>query len=721
MSPSKPRANRANQPNLRPIADAVRLACAAVFIGNLAAPVAYAQVSTTDPKNTNTSSTKDVTLPAVTVTADTEQERLVTQLRSATVGKSSVSIQDTPFSLSAIEVEQAKEMGAKNVQDALLYSAGVYSGQYGFDTRGDWTAIRGLTPTVYIDGLRSLYGYYNNVRPEIYTLDRIEVLKGPSSALYGQAELGGIINAVSKRPQKTASKEIEVQLGSHDRKQIATDLTGPLTKDGEFLYRLVALKRDSGTQVDFVNDDALVIMPSVTWKPSADTSLTMQYIHQQNDSKVSAQFLPTKGTLEPAPLGPIPTNRFVGEPGWDRYDVQKNELSLFWDQQLSATWKLAASVRKTDSSSVTREHWPTIGAVPDDEGNITRSIHTADRKTDVLASDVRVEGIAKLGPTKHTVAFGIDYQNALWEEFNYTFANAAGTFNLYNPVYGFVDTAALDFSDQDDNKIIQTGVYVMDHMEWGPWVVSGAVRNDRSTNTVLAVDGPDKVVQNTETTGRLGLMYRFANGASPYVSKSTAFVPNLGTDGAGGYLAPTTGEQTEAGVKYLSASGNTSAALAWFDIEQKNRIISGVTPGGAEQVGSTIDGWELEVRHRMGSLEVLANYTTLDAVNDVTKQRLPFVAEKTASAWAQYQFATGWRTGIGSRYVGATVGRGELPVVPSVTLYDAMVGYTTGPWDFMLNIQNAADKEYVSWCRGQGLDCGYGERRNVLLTANYNF
>lgn len=713
----------ANPPTLRPLLVAVHLASAAMF-GTFTAPfIAHAQTTSSEIKNTEVNGATAVTLPSITVSTDSGNDRLVTQGRAATVGKSSVSIQDTPFSLSVIDVKQAKEAGAKNVQDILLYSAGVYAGQYGFDTRGDWASIRGLSPSTYIDGLRSIYGSYNNVRSEIYTLDRVEVLKGPSSVLYGQADLGGIVNVVTKRPQKTAAREIEVQYGSHDRKQIAADLTGPINETGELLYRIVALKRDSGTQVDYVNDDALVFMPSLTWRPNKDTSLTVQYLHQENNSKVSSQFLPSKGTINPAPLGRITSSRFAGEPGWDRYDTEKDEVSLFWDQQLTSAWKLAASVRQTNSSSVTKEIYTRVGAVPDDAGNIARTATSADRNTDVLASDMRLEGILNFGPTKHTVAVGVDYQNAFWEESNYMSVTLPGTFNVYNPVYGLVNPAALPTGDRADNKIVQTGVYAMDHMEWGPWVVSGAVRHDSARNTLLPVVGANTVARNTETTGRLGLMYRFENGISPYISKSTAFSPNLGNDGtaAAGILKPTTGEQKEAGVKYLSASGKTSATFAWFDIEQKNRVANGATPGGVEQVGAKTDGWELALRQRIGQLELLANYTSLEAINNVTKQRLSSVPEKTASAWAQYLFSSGWRTGLGGRYVGNVTGSGGAPVVPSVTMIDAMLGYTTGRWNLVLSIQNATDKEYISWCRGVGQDCGYGERRNVMLSANYKF
>ncbi len=700
----------------RPIALAVRIACASLIASQaLGFTSVHAQVSATDKESST------ATLPEVKVNAAPDaNDGFITQTRKATVGKSRASIQDTPYSMTVIDAKQAAETGAASIESALLYSAGVYAGRYGFDTRGDWAAIRGLTPSAYIDGLRGIYGFYNNVRPEMYTLDRVEVAKGPSSALYGQAELGGIVNAVSKLPQSTPAREIEVQVGSYNRKQVGLDMTGPVNEDGTLLYRLVSLVRDSDTQVDYVNDDARVLMPSLTWRPNADTSVTVLYVHQENDSKVSSQFLPSAGTLTPGSLGYIPSNRFAGEPGWDRYDTRKDELSLLVDQRLNETWKTKVNLRKTNTSSITREIYTKVGQVADGSGNITRTITSADRDTYVLASDVRLEGDLRFGPTRHQVTVGWDYQNALWREYNYISQDFTAI-NIYNPVYGVANPwAVASTNNRAHNKIIQNGVYLTDHMEWKQWVVSAALRRDDATNQIIGGATPT-TAKNTATTGQLGVMYRFANGVSPYVNSSEAFVPNTGTDGAGGYLKPTTGTQHEAGVKYLAPSGNTSVAVAAFDIKQMNRVVAGATPGGVEQVGSVIEGWEIEAKHRIKSLEIHGNYTRMSAISDVTKTRLSSVAEEAASLWAQYYLAGGWRVGMGGRYIGDVTGANGRPIVSSVTLFDAMVGYTTGPWNFRLNIQNLEDEEYVSWCRSAGNDCGYGARRNVLLTANYKF
>ena len=652
------------------------------------------------------------------------QQDFITQDQAASTGKISVSIQDTPASIAVVEQQFIQQTGAKNVEDALHYSSGVYAGNFGFDTRGDWSYVRGLDVSNYLDGLRSSYGYYNSTRPNVYALEKVEVLKGPSSVLYGQAELGGIVNAVSKLPEANSRGEIWAQLGSYQRKQLATDLTGPLTDDGKWLYRLVALKRDSDTQVDHVADNGYVIAPSLTWQPTDQTSLTLLLNMQENNGGISAQFLPSRGTIDAAPLGKISTDRFVGEPHWDRYDRERNELTAFLQHQINEQWKLDATMRSSHSNTQTREHWVDVGAPVDDLGNTTRTLYMVDRKTQIFNMDVRVEGKFSTGIAEHTLVLGVDSQDAKWKEGNYFYGyGAGGPINLYNPQYGFVNYSALSPEDRPDNEIRQKGLYLMDHIEVENVIMSAALRRDDSGNTIFNTDGSKTKSEDNVTSGRLGFMYRFPLGVSPYVSYAEAFVPNLGSDGTpGGTLDPTTGEQKEAGFKYLSADKNLSLAYALFEIEEESRITRGDIPGSVKQLGAVVDGWELELKKNWQDLQVLFNYTELEAEDDATEIRLPYVAEKLASLWAKYESASsGYRVGFGARYTGDSVGSGGKPEVSGQTLYDLMLGYVMDQWEFSLNGKNITDKEYISWCRGSGLDCGYGERRNFSLNAWYRF
>ena len=215
-------------------------------------------------------------------------------------------------------------------------------------------------------------------------------------------------------------------------------------------------------------------------------------------------------------------------------------------------------------------------------------------------------------------------------------------------------------------------------------------------------------------------MYRFDNGISPYASYTEAFVMNLGTDGAGGTLEPTTGVQREYGVKYLSDDRSLAITAAYFDIIQQNRVEQGSTPGGVSQTGATVDGWEVQANKRWDNFETQLAYTQLHA-DDANGKRLGSVAERNASWWNKFYIGTNWRLGAGVRYLGSRTGSGGAPYIPSEILVDAMLGYSYQNWDFTVNAQNVTDKVYTAWCRGAGQDCGYAQRRNITGNVRYHF
>lgn len=134
--------------------------------------------------------------------------------------------------------------------------------------------------------------------------------------------------------------------------------------------------------------------------------------------------------------------------------VKKNEVTLFVDHRLNEAWSLAATGRYTSSSSETREHWAAIGAGVAANGDTLRTIYMADNDTEVTNFDIRLEGDVDLGITRHRLAVGVDRQDALWEQGNYFYGyGQGGTINLYNPVYGTVNYAALNPADRPDNEI----------------------------------------------------------------------------------------------------------------------------------------------------------------------------------------------------------------------------------------------------------------------------
>ena len=310
--------------------------------------------------------------------------------RTSKIGKIDVSLMETPFSVSILTKDFFVATGVKTVQDALQYSAGVNGGTFGVDSRGDWSTIRGTSPTQYVDGLRSLFGSYNNVRQVPYTLETVEVLKGPASTLYGQSSIGGVINLNSKMPEEEFNAEVWGQVGNYDRRQVGADITGSLDDGGTFLYRLVALYRDSDSQVDYISDDVQVLAPSLTWNISEETTLSVLANIQKNETGTTTQFLPWQGIALAGAFGPLDSSTFIGEPDWDRYQAEQTAVTVKFDHAFSDNWSAHVNYRGSESDVDYRSMWPVFTGsknyrVLADGRTITRTayaaINTADTTT----------------------------------------------------------------------------------------------------------------------------------------------------------------------------------------------------------------------------------------------------------------------------------------------------------------------------------------------------
>jgi iron complex outermembrane recepter protein len=684
--------------------------------------------------------TAEQQLPEVKVRAAAETATSPVQgysaQRSATATKTDTPLLETPQAVTVVTRDQIEDQGANTLQEALNYAAGVRSDAYGLDSRSDNISVRGGTPVEYRDGLRrQLTGYYTSTIPtEPYGLERIEVLRGPSAMLYGLGSTAGVVNLVSKRPLAESYREVGVQIGSFDRKQVQADLTGRLTADGEWLYRLVALARNADTQVDYVPNDREYFAPSLTWRPSAATSLTFQFLWQKDRSGSTSQFLPWEGTILPNPNGQVPTNRFIGEPALDRYDSNRTEVGWLFEHRLDERWTLHQSTRFTDNHV---DYFSLYG-----DAFFTNPGHFADSATGLLnrfaffekrdangfAADQFLEGRLTTGAIRHQVLLGLEYQqhkeHAMSASDNppgYPFPpNNVPPINAYNPVYGTY-TILPELAALPNTRLNQTGIYLQDQMKIDRWIVVAGVRQDRVVNSL---EGSSDQV-DAESTMRAGLMHVFDGGLAPYMSYSESFTPIAGIDFFNQRYKPLRGEQVEAGVKWQPVGRRLTATAAVYELKEKNRQVTDpIHPNSFLQVGqSKTNGAELELVGRvLPWLDIAAHYNFLD--QDPQLEQMP---EHQASVWASGRLAlsglAGLRWGLGVRYFSSFKdgpADGDAPTVPAATLYDGMLGYDTGPWRFALNAQNLADKIYFSTCLARG-DCWYGTRRNVILSARYQF
>lgn len=674
-----------------------------------------------------------VQLEAQRITAPREIERgdgpvegyVATRSLGAT--KTDTPTVETPQSITVITRDRIRDQGSLTLQDSLRYVAGMRGEAYGFDSRGDSSLVRGVTPTTFLDGLQQSIGFYNNTRTDPYTLERVEVIKGPSSMLYGQSSVGGLLNLVSKRPQPEQRTELQLQYGSFDRKQIALDSTGPLDDEGTLLYRVVAIQRDSQTQVDHTKDNRLVFMPSLTWRPNEQFEWTLMANVQNDDGGTTSAFLPHRGTVLGAPYGEIDSERFVSEPGFDEYDSEQRALTSQIAWRLDDTWTLRQNLRwqKSKVSYQTMYGWPPVlGA---DDRTVNRVYSISKPEVTIWTADHQAESRFDTGALRHTMLAGVDYRHAVTD--SKTASGLATPLDLYDPVYGTFDPSGITLSDVPQQRVAQQGLYVQDQIRYQNWLMTLGLRKDWA---VTRVEEGERQ-KDDAVTGRVGLTYLFDNGVAPYISYSESFQPIIGLNTVTQQsYDPLEGEQWELGVKYQPPGSNTLLTAAVFDLREKNRQMPDPTnPLNTVQAGEArVKGLELEGLVEISPVwDLISTYTYLDS--EVVKgpaaeqgSRIASVPEHMASLWSQHRFSIagipGFSAGVGVRYVGVSWDGTDSLKTPSTTLFDAMLGYSYEQWSLTLNATNLEDETYYTTCLSRG-DCFTGNRRTVVATASYSF
>ncbi|WP_299583161.1 TonB-dependent siderophore receptor [uncultured Microbulbifer sp.] len=692
---------------------------------------------------------KSETLEEVNVTGELNLSR------QTSIGKLDIPVDETPFSISLRDKDFFDVTGSKTVQDILQYSAGVNGGLFGVDARGDWSTVRAVEPIMFVDGLKTTFGSYTGSRANLFAFERVEILKGPSSVLYGQGSTGGIVNLVSKRPKEEFGGELMVQGGDYDRKVIAGDVTGALDSDGEWLYRVVGYARDADAQVDHVDDDSTLFMPSISWRPSADTEITFLVNHQEEKTGTTAAFLPWGGTVVDNVNGEIPTDTFISEPGWDKYNTEQTAYSLWIDHRLNDSWGINAGLRYSKGDVDYNSMYADYNElrIQKDLREVSRTVYMKDAKSDLLIFDLRLSGELTTGALEHQITVGIDSQNAEIDNSILRMRGLGGVIDIFDPVYGYVPEG-LDGMGRENTDVNaeQVGVYFQDQISLGNFIFNLGLREDRlssrtQSNNSEKLSGKQR---ETEVTKRFGLMYAFDSGVSPYVSYSESFEAVLADpNNQSSVYEPVKGEQVEVGIKYQPEGTNILMTASAFEINQKNRLTLGLDRSFRQIGEAQIDGFEFEASGQWGNLTLVANYSQMDT--EILESSDPFevgteietVPEEQFSLWGNYDFSEwvpGLSVGVGARHVGESytgidkvtplyalyygdlaADLADFPTEnPSYTLYDATIGYALESWKFQFNVKNLTDEVHTTSCLSRG-DCFYGERRYVTAEARYTF
>ncbi|WP_369939025.1 TonB-dependent siderophore receptor [Xanthomonas medicagonis] len=679
------------------------------------------------------------TLPTLLVS-----ERSAPVARGNTATKTDTSLLETPQSLSVIDDARMQTQGALNLKDALSYTPGVIPTRYGTDSRYDWISLRGFdayAPGFYLDGMALRNNGNWGIWPiERYGAERIEVLRGPASVLYGQSGPGGLVNAISKRPTAAPLREVQLQFGDHQRRQLAGDLSGPLNADGTVLYRLTALARDAELPAGGMRDDRRFLAPALTWAPSDATRLTLLSQFGRTRAGVYLRMRPAVGSLVPTAIGTyLPSRLFESDPHYNRFDLDTAMVAALFEHRVNDNLSIRQNARygrlKVDYRSVQGRGFVIADpADPLDPANFAKLRRTASDSRETVQAlnlDNQVELRLHAGSVQHTLLAGLDYQRTRIDQVSHS-GGTTTPLDIRHPVYG--DPVQMPAPWYDGIATLsQTGLYVQDQIRWRErWLLTVGARYDRAESRVdNRLDGSRGSIVERKASKRAGLTYVAENGWAPYLSYSESFVPTAMRDPRSGRaFRAETGRQYEAGLRFQPDGGTQTYSAAVFDLRRRNYLTydPDFIP---RQTGETlVRGLELETSLQpLPHLHVVGSYTYTPTV-EVTASSNPrelgkplsAVSRHAAALWADYRFDNGIRVGLGARYTGAN--RGDLDAaraeVPAFTVFDALLGYDLDRWNLALNVHNLGDRTYLSNCDAYD-NCYYGEQRRVTATATYRW
>ena len=670
--------------------------------------------------------------------------------RSASGSKTDSALVEIPQTINVITAAEIKARGAQSVTQALLYTPGMTAG--GFADRVklfDEPTSRGFTPTpLYLDGLHLPYGGGSTggaLQIEPYSLERIEVLKGPASVLYGQNQPGGIVNMVSKRPSETPVHQVVLEAGTYEHKSAAIDLSGPLDEQGQFLYRLTGLANDGQDEINYVENKRQFIAPSLTWRPNDDTRVTLFAQYQKDKGVPEAQGLPASGTLWANPNGKIKRDVFIGEPGVNQYNREQYVLGYEISHRLNDTWTLKQNARyaEVDDRYTAPLHGYRFVANPatgvQDQRYLQRFGVDWAQNNKVFGVDSIAQAEFDTGALSHTVIVGLDYYHS-GSLFHGLYDRNPPVIDLFKPVYG----QRLNFGQpyRWDRTLSQTGLYVQDQIKLDKWALVLGGRYDwASVVNKEPLQGTRFASKDEAFTGRAGLVYLFDNGLAPFVSYSESFLPLTGTDAQRKPFDPSTGKQYEVGMKYQPPGQKSFVQVAVYQLDQENVLTTNPNDTFSTQSGAMRSrGVELEAKAALSDAwEIIASAARNDIKYTKDEEgrqgRHPAgISPLTASMWVNYTVLgdtplAGLGAGLGVRYARQSLGdyyEGAFSV-PSYSVYDASLSYDLGTSPLKLkgvklamNVQNLTNKTYVSQCTSD-LDCYYGEGRTVVSSLTYDW
>lgn len=645
-------------------------------------------------------------LDAISVTSDYESATGPVDgyraTRSSSATKTDTAIRDIPQSISVIPVSVLNDLGSISVERALDFAGGVSKqNNFGGLTLYEYS-VRGFTTSeFYKDGFSANRGYPST--PDVVSIERIEVLKGPAASLYGRGDPGGTVNIVTKKPRPEAFATLHTSAGSWDRYRTALDVNTPLDEDGNVLSRVNLAIEDGQSFRDHVDRERVFVAPSFSWQLNPDTTLL-----------VESEFVRHRSTFDRGIVAPnnvwsgVSRSTFLGEPNDGDIDNHNNLLQAALEHHLNDAWKLrlASHYKQGKLWGFASE----ARALNADGHTVNRRYRERDNDWHDSITQLELRGLFDTGPWQHELLIGSEYENYRKNERVTTIAGSPYAVDIDQPVYGQPKPggarSGTDFFEHVESRALNLQDQIL---------FTDTLRGMLGARLERFEQGIDDHTRNTTNrqqhdalTQRAGLLYQLTPEIGLFANASTSFKPNNGLDAAGRSFDPEEGVGYEIGIKSELFDDRLSSTLAAFHIEKKNVLALDPGTDTSRAMGKArSQGFDLQVAGQVtDAVRVIGAFAYIDA--EVTEgdkviptgSRILGVAKHSGSLLGVYAFQDGRLRGsdLGAAftYVGDRSGEAgsdfQLPAYHTVDLlahYKASDNVTVG-----LNLNNVFDEKY---------------------------
>lgn len=697
-------------------------------------------------------------LPVAAQDAEAGNPLFLGQLRFSILGAGPVGGETDPYTLTgvmtptrltevpqSISVLSAEQIGARNtgkLDEALQYTAGVQAAPYAYDSDTNWIFLRGFDATqtgVFMDGSQLLSYGFGSFYIDPFLVERVEVLRGPSSTVYGASNPGGVVNYVSRLPTDTPGGLAEAGVSSQGRTWASVDWSGHVNERVALRFGARIQRTDGYGAFDPGVTGILSGAVTTVFDNGATLSFSASYTGM-NETHVGGHWLPYHGTVQPTGFGTFGRYFNTGEPGYDNYRRAQILATAIYRHEFAEGWTLSNTFRygraDVQESQVYAYGYAGYSLTPTDPDNtLSRIFFEHDSLATVLSNDLHVAGRFTTGAVEHNLLAGLD---ARVYELDQMQASATGTgLSATRPIYGAPQPATVPYLDQVITQR-QVGLYVQNQMRFGDgWLATLNGRYDwvNTTSTrdaATGVDGVDRT--DRQFSWRFGLS-REIGDFTPYLTFGTYFNPQIVAHPAGNDIVPESGRQAEIGIRWSPDQDNLFT-LAAFDMRRRNISLDQYDwSTGAYyyyQIGEVRSrGVEMEYHGRLNDqLSLSAAVTLMDVrvLNDLDTTIIGntprSVAEQQASLMVNWQppSVQGLTLSAGVRHTGSTWADDQNTLrVPGRTVYDLGVRYDfQGGWTANLFVSNLTDTRYIASCNS-GYWCYQGEGRNISLTFRRSF